>query len=63
VQQTLAAIPVVQAFAQEDREQRRFDEFTAAALKTIRRGTLLSSIAALGSGGVATAATVAIVVV
>ncbi len=49
-QQTLSGIPVVQAFAQEEREQQRFHELTAAALGAQRRSLLVSSLGGLASG-------------
>jgi ATP-binding cassette subfamily B protein len=50
VQQTLSGIPVVQAFAQEDREHSRFLEYAGAAIQAQQRVTLLSSTYNLGSG-------------
>jgi ATP-binding cassette subfamily B protein len=50
LQQTLSGIAVVQAFAQEGREQRRFQELTGAALQAQRRGLLVSSLCNLASG-------------
>ncbi len=57
VQQTLAGIPVVQAFVQEDRERARFTQFADAAIRAQQRSTLLGSLNNLGSGLVATAGT------
>ncbi len=54
VQQTLAGIPVVQAFAQEEREQRRFQEFAAASIRVQQRAVLIGSLNGLGSGLVTT---------
>jgi len=54
VQQTLAGIPVVQAFGQEEREHERFRHFTAAAIRAIRRSAWVGSFAGLGAGLVTT---------
>src|ERR1043165_4844673 len=43
IQQTLTGIPVVQAFAQEDREQQRFQKFADAAIQAQQRSTLIGS--------------------
>ena len=50
VQQTLLGIPVVQAFAQEEREQERFQSFARESLRAQRRGALLGSFAGLATG-------------
>ena len=50
LQQTLTGIPVVQAFAQEDREQERFEKFADAAIRVQRRSTLVGSVNSLTSG-------------
>src|SRR6185369_129763 len=50
LQQTLAGIPVVQAFVQEEREQMRFAQFADAAIRAQQRSTLLGSLNSLGSG-------------
>jgi ATP-binding cassette, subfamily B, bacterial len=50
VQQTLSGIPVVQAFAQEEREHQRFLEFAGAAVRAEQRSTVVSNIYNLGSG-------------
>jgi ATP-binding cassette subfamily B protein/subfamily B ATP-binding cassette protein MsbA len=50
LQQTLSIIQVVQAFAQQEREQQRFHALTAAALGAQRRGLLVSSLGGLASG-------------
>ena len=50
VQQTLSGMPVVQAFAQEERVQERFLTFANARIRTEQRNTVVSSIYALGSG-------------
>ena len=57
VQQTLSGIPVVQAFAQEDREHRRFLEFAGQAIEAQQRVTLVSSVYNLGSGLIITVGT------
>jgi ATP-binding cassette, subfamily B, bacterial len=54
IQQTLTGIPVVQAFAQEEREQQRFQDFAAAAIRTQQRSALLTSVNSLTSGLVTT---------
>ncbi len=50
IQQTLTGIPVVQAFAQEERENQRFQSFADAAIRSQQRGALLGSINSLSSG-------------
>jgi ATP-binding cassette subfamily B protein/subfamily B ATP-binding cassette protein MsbA len=50
VQQTLTGIPVVQAFAQEDREQNRFRQFANAAVSAQKRTALTSSFHGLAIG-------------
>lgn len=60
VQQTLSGMPVVQAFAQEDREHRRFRENTHEAIRAHRRSTLIGSIYDLSSGLITTLGTAAI---
>ncbi len=57
IQQTLTGIPVVQAFAQEEREQERFEQFADAAIRVQQRSTLLSSVNSLTSGLITTAGT------
>lgn len=54
LQQTLAGIPVVQAFAQEEREQARFRQFTDDAVRAQQRSAVLGSLNGLASGLVAT---------
>ena len=54
LQQTLTGIPVVQAFAQEGREEERFRRFAADAVRVQQRGAVLASINSLASGLVAT---------
>ncbi|MEP6662845.1 MAG: ABC transporter ATP-binding protein [Verrucomicrobiota bacterium] len=53
LQQTLAGMPVVQAFEQQHREQSRFQDFAAAAIRNQQRSAFLLGIANLGSGLVA----------
>lgn len=60
IQQTLTGIPVVQAFAQEEREQERFERFADAAIRAQQRSTLLGSLNSLTSGLIATLGTGAI---
>jgi len=57
IQQTLTGIPVVQAFAQEDREQQRFQKFADAAIQAQQRSTLIGSINSLSSGLITTLGT------
>ena len=57
VQQTLTGIPVVQAFAQESREQERFREFTEAAIRNQRRGAVVENLGSLASGLIVTLGT------
>jgi len=54
VQQTLAGIPVVQAFAQEERQRRRFDQLAVAAVRLRLRSTMIGGLNGLGTGVVAT---------
>jgi ATP-binding cassette subfamily B protein/subfamily B ATP-binding cassette protein MsbA len=54
VQQTLAGIPVVQAFAQEEREQRRFLDNAGGALAAQRRSAMAVGLAAGASGLITT---------
>jgi ATP-binding cassette subfamily B protein len=60
VQRTLSGIPVVQAFTQEEREHRRFQEFAGTAIRTQQRSTLLGSFSNLASGLITTLGTGAI---
>jgi ATP-binding cassette, subfamily B, bacterial len=53
IQQTLTGIPVVQAFAQEERESLRFQKFADAAIRLQQRNALLGSINSLSSGLIA----------
>jgi ATP-binding cassette subfamily B protein/subfamily B ATP-binding cassette protein MsbA len=57
IHQTMIGIPVVQAYAQEDRQQQRFTDFTNDALRAQRRSTLIGSISGLTSGIAATLGT------
>jgi ABC-type multidrug transport system fused ATPase/permease subunit len=57
VQQTLVGIPVVQAFAQEEREHERFQRFADAAIRAQQRSTLIGGINHLSSGLVTTCGT------
>jgi ATP-binding cassette, subfamily B, bacterial len=54
LQQTLSGIAVVQAFAQEPREQGRFRNLTEAALRAQRQGVLAAGLGNLASGLAAT---------
>jgi ATP-binding cassette subfamily B protein/subfamily B ATP-binding cassette protein MsbA len=53
LQQTLAGMPVVQAFEQQQREQNRFQQFAVAAIRNQQRSAFLLGISNLGSGLVA----------
>jgi ATP-binding cassette subfamily B protein/subfamily B ATP-binding cassette protein MsbA len=57
IQQTLTGIPVVQAFAQEEREQQRFEKYAVAAIQAQQRSALIGSINSLSSGLVTTLGT------
>jgi ABC-type multidrug transport system fused ATPase/permease subunit len=57
VQQTLAGMPVVQAFGQEGRAHRRFEQLAQAAIRLQTRGALLGGLGGLGSGIVTTLGT------
>jgi ATP-binding cassette subfamily B protein/subfamily B ATP-binding cassette protein MsbA len=50
VQQTLAGIPVVQAFGQEPRTHRLFEQLANRAIRLQARRTLLGGLGGLGSG-------------
>ena len=54
VHQTLTGIPVVQAFAQEQREQERFRQQADSAIAAQQRATFLGSVNSLSSGLVTT---------
>jgi len=57
IHQTLAGIPVVQAFAQEQREQERFERYADSAIAAQQRATFLGSINGLSAGFVTTLGT------
>jgi ATP-binding cassette subfamily B protein/subfamily B ATP-binding cassette protein MsbA len=57
VQQTLAGIPVVQAFGQETRQHRVFQQLANTAIRLQMRGTLLGGLGGLSSGLVTTLGT------
>src|SRR5262245_17040910 len=50
VQQTLVGIPVVQAFAQEKREQERFQTYAGAAIRAQQRSALIGGVNSLATG-------------
>jgi ATP-binding cassette subfamily B protein/subfamily B ATP-binding cassette protein MsbA len=50
VQQTLAGIPVVQAFGQERRQHRHFMQFVTAAVRARRRAVLAENATSLATG-------------
>ena len=52
VQQTLAGMPVVQSFAQEDRHLRELLRLTGSAVRAQRRAALVGGMAHLAGGGV-----------
>jgi ATP-binding cassette subfamily B protein len=54
IQQTLTGIPVVQAFAQEERENLRFRGYADAVIRSQQRSALLGSVNSLGSGLITT---------
>ena len=54
IQQTLTGILVVQAFAQEGREQQRFEKFADAAIQAQQRSILLGGVNSLSSGLITT---------
>jgi ATP-binding cassette, subfamily B, bacterial len=57
IQQTLTGMPVVQAFAQEEREHERFVQFAAQAIEAQQRSTFLGSLGGLSSGLITTLGT------
>ncbi len=63
VQQTLGGIPVVQSFAQEDRQLRQFVEMAGAAVRTQRRAAVIGGLAHLFSGGISTLGTAVVLYV
>src|SRR6185436_7320616 len=60
IQQTLAGIPIVQAFTQEQREHERLQQYAAVAIAAQQRTALVGSINSLSSGLVTTAGTAVI---
>jgi ATP-binding cassette subfamily B protein/subfamily B ATP-binding cassette protein MsbA len=60
VHQTLSGVSVVQAFAREDDEQRRFEQNASVAIRTHQRSALVASLYGLGSGLLTTLGTAAI---
>jgi ATP-binding cassette subfamily B protein/subfamily B ATP-binding cassette protein MsbA len=60
VHQTLTGVSVVQAFAREEDEQRRFQDLARVAIQTHQRSTLVGSLYALASGLVTTIGTAAV---
>jgi ATP-binding cassette subfamily B protein/subfamily B ATP-binding cassette protein MsbA len=50
VHQTLTGVSVVQAFAAEEHEQRRFEQLANAAISAHRRSALVGGVYGLGSG-------------
>lgn len=54
VHQTLTGIQVVKAFAQEEREDERFQEYADKAIRARRKGVLFGSLTELGTGGLNT---------
>jgi ATP-binding cassette subfamily B protein/subfamily B ATP-binding cassette protein MsbA len=57
VQQTLAGVSVVQAFAREDHEERRFHEYASFAIRAHQRSAFIGSAYGLASGLVTTLGT------
>lgn len=57
VHQTLSGVSVVQAFAREDDEERRFKDLAEAAIRTHQRGVFVGSAYGLWSGLVTTIGT------
>jgi ATP-binding cassette subfamily B protein len=60
VHQTLTGVSVVQAFAREDDEQRRFQELASEAIRAHQRNALVGSVYGLGSGLLTTVGTAAV---
>jgi ATP-binding cassette, subfamily B, bacterial len=60
VQQTLTAVPVVQAFTREEHEERRFQEYAALAIQAHQRSAFVGSVYGLASGLLTTVATAAV---
>ncbi len=63
VQQTLAGMPVVQAFGAETRHHREFEQLASAAIRLQTRAALLGGLGGLGSGLVTTLGTGAVLLV
>jgi ATP-binding cassette subfamily B protein/subfamily B ATP-binding cassette protein MsbA len=57
IQQTLAGIPVVQAFGQEERGDRLFSQLARAAVRLQTRNAVLGGLGGLGSGMITTIGT------
>lgn len=57
IQQTLTGIPVVQAFAQEDREHERFEQYAVAAIQAQQQTIFLTSMGGFSSGLITTLGT------
>ena len=60
VHQTLTGVSVVQAFAREDDEQRRFQSLAGEAIRAHQRSALVGSVYGLGSGLLTTIGTAAV---
>ena len=60
VHQTLTGVSVVQAFAREEDEQRRFQELASVAIRAHQRSALIGSVYGLGSGLLTTIGTAAV---
>jgi ATP-binding cassette, subfamily B, bacterial len=60
VQRTLRSIPVVKAFAQEDRERERFEEFADEAIRVHKKGAVAIGMFDLGGGFVPAFGTAAV---
>ncbi len=63
VQQTLTAIPLVQAFGSETRNRERFDQLADSAVELNQRGALLRNLMLLVNGLTTTAGTALVLVV
>jgi ATP-binding cassette subfamily B protein/subfamily B ATP-binding cassette protein MsbA len=63
VQQTLSGIPVVQSFAQEDRQHREFVQMAGAAIATQRRSAVINSVAHLLGGGISSIGTAIVLLI
>ena len=60
VHQTLTGVNVVQAFAREEDEQRRFQQLASVAIRAHQRGAYVGSVYGLGSGLLTTLGTAAV---